>query len=208
MGNSPVDSTPSDNRDVLFQSAYGCIPKVALYGLIPFLALVSGFFFVRAVWFGEGLAIRGIKLSPETVAYWICPGIWLLCGFLLLLDIYRRFHPQCIVITQDELLLPKGRFTNDIIQICWNDLNATIFAGRIAFIEIYETTCLADLHGTKSRIASNLFRDFDDFATFALIVGEHMGKDWAIKGFMPGAMRGNEEQAQLAIERIRSREDN
>lgn len=208
MGKPPVDSTLSEDRDVLFQSAYGCIPKVVLYGLIPFLLVVSGVFFVRAVWFGEGMAIRGIRLSPETVAYWICPAIWLLCAFLHLLDIYRHIHPQCIVVTEDEVLLPKGRFTSEIIQIRWNDLSATIFAGRIAFLEIYEITCLDDLHGTKSRIASNLFRDFDDFATFALIVGEHMGKDWSIKGFLPGAMRGNQEQARLAIDRIQAREDN
>ncbi len=208
MADRPADSTPDKNCDVLFQSVYGSIPKVVLYGMIPFLFLGSGALFVHAVWFGGGIAIKGFKLSPEAAAHWVCPAIWLLCALVLVLGIYRHIHPQCIVLTEDELLLPKGRFTAEIVRIRWHDLKATIWSGQISFIDIYEVTCLDALHGTKTRIASNLFRDFDDFATFALIVGEQMGENWSIKGFLPGAIRGNQKQARRATGRIPAREDN
>ena len=207
MNDPPADSPANENRDVLFQSAYGGIPKFALYGFMPFLILVAGALFVSAVWFGNGIAIKGFKLSPETVAYWICPAILLMCVGILVLEVYRRIHPQRIAITKDELLLPKGRFTAEIIRIRWNDLKATIWSGQISFMDIYEITCLDGLHGTKTRIASNLFRNFDDFATIALIVGEQMGEDWSIKGFLPGAIRGNHKLARRTSERIRLRED-
>ena len=207
MNDRPNGSPANEIRDVLFQSAYGGLPKFVLYGFIPFLGLVSGVLFVRAVWFGGGIAIKGFQLSPETVAYWVCPGIFLLCACLLVLAIYRRMHPQSIVITKDELLLPKGRFTAEITRIRWNDLKATIWSGQISFMDIYEITCLDGLHGTKTRIASNLFRDFEDFATIALIIGEHMGEDWSIKGFLPGAIRGNQKLARRTSGRIQARED-
>ncbi len=207
MADRPVNSTPDKNRDVLFQSAYGDIPKVVLYGMIPFLFLVSGGLFIYAVWFGGGVAIKGFKLSPETVAHWICPTIWFLCALVLVLGVYRQLHPQSVVLTEDELLLPKGRFTADIVRIRWNDLKATLWSGQISAIDIYEITCIDSLNKTKTRIASNLFRDFDDFATFALIVGEQMGEDWSIKGFLPGKFRGNQKLARRATDRIQARED-
>ena len=206
MDDPPDDSTANENCDVLFQSAYGGIPKFALYGFLPFLILVSGVLFVSGVWFGNEIAIKGFQLSPETVADWVCPAILLMCVGLLVLEVYRRIHPQRIAITKDELLLPKGRFTAEIIRIHWNDLEATLWSGQISFIDVYEITCLNGLHGTKTRIASNLFRDFDDFATMALIVGEHIGEDWSIKGFLPGAIRGNQKLARRTSGRIQSRE--
>ena len=207
MDDRRAHSTGKENRDVLFQSAYGGIPKFVLYGFMPFVTLVSAALFVSAVWFGNGIAIKGFKLSPATVAYWVCPAIMLLCAGLLALEIYRRMHPQSIALTKDELLLPKGRFSAEIIRIRWNDLEATLWSGKISFIDVYEVTCLDGSHGTKTLIASNLFRNFDDFATFALIVGEQMGEDWSIKGFLPGAIRGNQKHAQRAIGRIQIHED-
>ena len=109
--------------------------------------------------------------------------------------------------TEDELLLPKGRFTAEIIRIRWHDLTASIWSGQISFIDIYEVTCGDGLHGSKTKIASNLFQDFDDFATFALIVGEHMGEDWSIKGFLPGAIRGDRKQARRVINHTRVDDD-
>ncbi len=138
MASPPTDSTSDDNRDVLFQSAYGDIPKIVLYGMIPFLFLGSGALFVHAVWFGGGIAIAGFKLSPETVARWVCPAIWFLCALVLVLGTYRQLHPQCIVITEEELFLPKGRFTSEVIRIRWSDLKATIWSGQFSAIDIYE----------------------------------------------------------------------
>ena len=207
MADRPANSKPDQNRDVLFQSAYGDIPKFVLYGMIPFLFLVTGTLFVHAVWFGGEIAIKGFKLSPEAVTHWICPAIWFLCAAVLVAGVYRQLHPQCVVITEDELLLPKGRFTSEVNRIRWNDLKATLWSGQISGIDIYEVTCLDGLHGTKTRIASNLFRDFDDFATFALIVGEQLGEDWSIKGFLPGKFRGNQKLARRATGRIQARED-
>ncbi len=208
MADRPADSTPDENRDVLFQSAYGDIPKFVLYGTTPFLFLVAGALFVYAVWFGGGITIAGFKLSPETVAHWVCPAIWFLCALVLVLSVYRQLHPQSVVITEDELFLPKGRFTAEVNQIRWNDLKATLWYGRIKGYDLYEITCLDGWHGTKTRIASALFRDFDDFATFALIVGEQMGEDWSIKGFRPGKLRGDHKLARRVTGRIQAREDN
>ncbi|MFM9960220.1 MAG: hypothetical protein ACKV2Q_03230 [Planctomycetaceae bacterium] len=208
MADRPAASTPDEDRDVLFQSAYGDIPKVVLYGMIPFLFFVAVALFVHAVWFGGEIAIKGFKLSPEAVTHWICPAIWFLCALVLVMGVYRQLHPQSVVITENELLLPKGRFTSEVIRIRWNDLKATLWSGQISGIAIYEITCLNGLHGSKTMIASNLFRDFDEFATFALIVGEHMGEDWSIKGVLPGKIRGNYKLARRATGRIQAREDN
>ncbi len=207
MHDRPNDSHPSKKREVLFQSEYGGIPKFVLYGFIPFLFLVAGVLLVRAVGFNAGIIIKGFKLSPETVTFVVCPVIMLPCILIMILGIYRRSHPQQIVITDNGLFLPKGRFTAEIIRIRWHDLTATIWSGKISFMDIYEVTCLDSEHGTKISIASNMFRDLDDFATFALIVGEHMGEDWSIKGSQPGVIRGNQKQARLTSDRIRSREE-
>ena len=151
--------------------------------------------------------MKGIQLTPERVRFVLCPATWLLCVFIMAHGIYRRIHHQSVVITKDELLLPKGRFTAEITRIRWNDLKATIWSGQISFMDIYEITCLDGLHGTKTRITSNLFRDFDDFATIALILGEQMGEDWSIKGFLPGAFRGDQKLARQTSRRIQTRED-
>ncbi|MBC7817670.1 MAG: hypothetical protein IAG10_12320 [Planctomycetaceae bacterium] len=206
MDDPPDDSHPNENRDVLFQLAYGGMPRFFLYGIVPFFVLAAVFFFVNADFFKGGFAIKGVQLSPERVAFVVCPAMLLMCAVVLVLEVYRRFHPQRIVITEDGLFLPKGRFTDEIIDIRWNDLKATIVS-KGSIYEIYEVMCLDGLHGTKTRITSVLFPDFDDFATFALILGKQMGEDWSIKGFLPGAIRGNQKQAQLTSDRIRFRED-
>ena len=206
MDDPSNDSTQKKNRDVLFQSAYGGIPKFVLYRVIPFMLLATVFLFAIADSFKGRFALKGVQLSPERVRFVLCPAILLMCAVIIGLEVYRRFHPQRIVITEDGSLLPKGRFTAEIIDIRWNDLKATIVS-KGSIYEIYEVTCLDGLHGTKTRITSALFPDFDDFATFALIVGKQMGEDWSIKGFLPGAIRGNHKQARLASNRIRFRED-
>ena len=177
MDDPSNDSTQKKNRDVLFQSAYGGIPKFVLYRVIPFMLLATVFLFAIADSFKGRFALKGVQLSPERVRFVLCPAILLMCAVIIGLEVYRRLHPQSIAITKDELLLPKGRFNSDIIRIRWNDLEATLWSGQISFMDVYEVTCLDGLRGTKILIASNLFRDFDDFATFALIVGEYMGQD-------------------------------
>ena len=42
---------------------------------------------------------------------------------------------------------------------------------------------------------------------FALIIGEFVGEDWSIEGFLPGKIRGDQMQAGRASRRIQSRED-
>ena len=138
---------------VLFQSSYGDVSKLLLYRGVPILLLASGVLFVD-----------GRMMIPFLM--------WLLCGFLLANHIYRRFHPQRIVITPDGLLLPKGRFTTEEVHIPWEDLTATLFSSSL----VHEVTCVDCQRGTKIRIASTLFQDFDDFASFANIVGKHVGE--------------------------------
>ena len=65
MANRPADAAPKESRDVLFQSAYGGLPKFALYGFLPFLMLVAGALFVSAVWFGNGIDIQRIQGNDE-----------------------------------------------------------------------------------------------------------------------------------------------
>ncbi len=156
----PFEESESDSSEVLFQSPYGEVPKSILYRVVPFLLLASG-----VIWFTSA---KGAAL--------ICPGIWLLCGLHLAMHIYRRLHPQRIVITTDGLLLPKGRFTAEEVRIRWDDLTATLFAGRIKHQPLYEVTCIDCQRGTKVPIASTRFQNFDDFASFANIVGKHVGE--------------------------------
>lgn len=190
MSAPPDDADSGDTPDVLFESAYGTFPRFFWYGVIPFLLMVSGTLFARAVWFGQGIAVRSVKLSPQVVAWVVCPGMWLLCATIIGLAIYRRLHPQRVILTTSGLQLPKGRFTDETVFIPWDRLEADIDGRRIAFLVACDVTCLDAIDGTTARIASLLFHDFDDFATFARIVGAQVGEDWSIKGFLPGTFRG------------------
>ena len=179
-----------NDDEVLFQSSYGDFPWMIPYLAVPFLIIVSGILFVCAVWFPNGMIMRGINFTPWFAKVIICPGIWLLCGLISVLSIYRRLHPQRVVLTPDGMLLPRGRFTSREVFIQWDNLEATLFATRVKMQDIYEITCIDVDQDVKIRIASLLFRTFDEFATFAYIVGQHIGEDWSIKGFLPGKKRG------------------
>ncbi len=207
MDRSSDDSMQHKHGEILFQSEYGGYPKYALYGFLPFLLLVAGGLLVYAIGFNGGVNIKGMKVSPTGVAYGICPVIFLLCAIAVGSEIYRRYHPQQIVITERGLVLPKGRITNEVIHIRWNDLTATLTVGSFMVLEVYDVACIDSTHKSRVNISSPLFRRFDDFATFALIIGEFMGENWSIKGFLPRAFRGSERQARRASQRIQIRED-
>lgn len=185
---------PVDEDEVLFESAYGGFPKLLLYGAVPFLICVGAALFVCAVWFPNGQVMKSMIFSPDIAKNVVCPGIWSLCALLFLLNLYRNFHPQRIVITNAGLVLPKGRFTAEEVEIAWDDLSATLFTSRVEMHDMYEVTCVDNQSGTKVRIASMLFREFDDFASFARIVGRRVGEDWSIKGFLPGTIRGRKKK--------------
>ena len=155
MNHSSDDSPQNEQGEILFQSDYGGYPKYALYTLLPFLLLLAGGLLVYAIGFNGGIAIRGIKVSPAVVAYGICPVIFLLCAIVVGSEIYRRFHPQRIVITEDGLILPKGRFTNDEIHIRWNDLTATMTIGSFAVIDVYDVACKDSSHKTTTGVSTN-----------------------------------------------------
>lgn len=72
-------------------------------------------------------------------------------------------------------------------------------------LDVYDIACFDRKHKSKVNISSPLFRRFDDFATFALIVGDNVGEDWTIKGFLPGVTRGNKKQARKVFQRIQLR---
>lgn len=199
------DESPLYEDEILFQSAYGGYPKYALYSFLPFLLLIAGGLLVRAIWFKGGIDIRGFRISPSVVAYGICPVILLLCPIVIGSEIYRRLHPQRIVITEDSLFLPKGRFTNDVVRIPWKDLRASMLLGSFAVIDVYDVTLIDSSRKTKTNISSPLFRRFDDFATFAHIIGLVVCEDWSIKGFLPGSVRGNQIAAQRVAKQIRIR---
>ncbi|MDA1231782.1 MAG: hypothetical protein O2856_13490 [Planctomycetota bacterium] len=202
MSHSSDDPTQHKQVEILFRSEFGGYPKYALYGFLPLLLLVAGGLMIYAIGFNGGMNIKGLKVSPAVVAYGICPVIFLMCVVVIGSEIYRRFHPQRIVITERGLVLPKGRFTNEVIHIRWNDLTATLTVGSIAVLDVYDVACINSTRRTKVNISSPLFRRFDDFAAFALIIGEFMGEDWSIKGFLPGAVRGSQQLARQVSQRI------
>jgi hypothetical protein len=184
------DSGAADPPQVIFSSAYGGLPRFILYGVIPFLLLVSAVFMVRAVWFNEGLLLKSIRVSPGVVAFVICPVIWSLCGLLAALEVYRYRNPQFVLASTWGVRLPKGRFTAETVSIAWDDLQASLEGSNLKGWHVYELHCSHLQTGESARVTSALFRDFDDFATFSNILAEHMGQDWTIKGFWPGTVRG------------------
>lgn len=187
------DVTTEPQPEVLFDAAYGEFPKFLWYFVMPVLLVAAVVLYVRARWFGTGMILEGFKLSPNAVATIVCPVMWGLCALLIVLAAYRRRHPQQVLVTAEELVLPKGRFTDETIRIRWADLAATMYHGHAKFFEIYEVTCIDRQSGAKARIASMLFQEFDDFATFALLIGEHQGQNWSIPGFLPGTFRGRKD---------------
>jgi len=179
--------------DILFQSAYGGVPKFVLLGAVPFLMFATGAVFSRAVWFNAGIDFRGIELSPAAVIYGVCPVLVVLCALLPGAEIYHRLRPHRVLLTTRGVTVPKRRFSAQEVHIPWSDLKATrvVYTG---FYDMYEVRCVDRRNGTKATVYSAMFRHFDDFATFALIVGERVGQDWSIKGFLPGTFRGNRQQ--------------
>ncbi len=207
MVRSSDDPMQLKQDEILFQSEYGGYPKFAMYGFLPFLLLIAGGLLVYANGFDGGMNIKGMEIPPSVVAFGICPIIFLLCAIVVGTEIYRRYRPQQIVITETALILPKGRFTNDVVHIHWKHLRAKLTIGSFIVLDVYDVACIDSRHQSKVNISSPLFRRFDDFATFALIVGDFIGEDWTIKGFLPGVVCGNKKQAQRASQRIQFGED-
>lgn len=185
-----ADVRSVSGEQVILSSKYGGLPRSFWYFVIPFLVLVSTVFFIRAVWFGEGILVRNVRVPPDVITFAICPLIWGLCGLLVALEVYRFRNPQRILVTTWGVKLPKGRFTSETVCIAWEDLEAKVEARNLSGWHVYEFIC-TDLRNEASvRVNSMLFRDFEDFATFMLIMAEHMGQDWKIRGFWPGTIRG------------------
>ncbi len=90
MNDPSAGSPASENRDVLFQSAYGGIPKFVLFGMIPFLMIGAALLFVNADLFQGRFALKGIQLTPERVRFVLCPATWLLCVFIMSRRIQSR----------------------------------------------------------------------------------------------------------------------
>lgn len=187
--------------EVIFSSTYGGFPRFFWYFVIPFLLVVSAFLFVRAVWFGEGILFRNIRVPPNWIAFAVCPGIWSLCLLLVVLAIYRRWNPQRVLVTTRGVELPKGRFTSETVSIKWGNLEADVEARNLSGWRVYEVICTDLSNETVVRVTSMLFPALDDFATFLLILGEHMGQDWKIKGFWPGTIRGKKPPRSIPDDR-------
>ncbi len=192
MHHADDKSFAADQHELIFATSYRNLPRFFLYFIIPFLLLVPALFFIRAAWFGEGPLIGDIRVPPSVVMYVICPIFWLLCGMLVAIEVYCRRNPQFIMVTTWGLSLPKGRFTSETILIAWDDLQAEIVWQTLTGWRVYDLTCTDMRHDTSVKVTSMLFRDFDDFATFTLILGRYLGEDWTISGFWPGTIRGKQ----------------
>lgn len=180
----------ADQPQILFSSTYGGFPRFIWFALIPLMLLASAVLFVNAVWFPDGVLFDTAPVSPSIAAYVICPLIWILCALFAALEVYRLRNPQFVLVSTWGVRLPKGRFTSENIAIAWDDLNASLKAERFKGFSVYEIFCEDMRNGASARVTSALFRSFDDFATFARIMGEQIGRDWSIKGFLPGTVRG------------------
>lgn len=190
MNEADDKSVDDDEQSVIFSSTYGGLPRFFWYFVIPFLLLVSAVFFIRAMWFGEGFLLRSIRVPPGVIAFAICPVLWGLCVLLVAIEIYHHRNPQFILVTNWGVKLPKARFTAETISIAWDDLQATLETRNLKGWHVSEIVCTDLRNDASARVSSALFRDFDDFATFALILARHMGQDWSFKGFWPGTFRG------------------
>jgi len=177
-------------ENVVFSSSYGVFPRFFWCAVFPVLLFGSAVLFVRAVWFNEGIPLASIRVPPSVVAVVVCPMMWILCGLLIGLQIYRHRNPQFILVTSRGVTLPKGSFTAETISIAWDDLQAMMKGSNLIGWHVYEITCTDLESWASARISSALFRDFDDFATFSRILNEHMGQDWPIRGSWPGTVRG------------------
>ncbi|NND99791.1 MAG: hypothetical protein HKN47_20925 [Pirellulaceae bacterium] len=187
-GSAQVPLLPGEQIE--YQSPYGAIPKFLLFALIPFLLIMSAAVSVRAHWYNKGVEFQLIPLSPINTAYAFSAVGILICCIGVLLEIYHRMHPREVIVTNQRLILPRHRFTDQTISIAWGEFSAKMVMNRFVFFEFYDIT-LRDLQSkSKTIIRSAHFRNFDDFATFALLIGETLGMDWSIKGFLPGRTRG------------------
>lgn len=202
MTDSARDPQASNPPSVVFCSAYGGLPRFFWYAVIPFLLLASGVLFVRAVWFGEGMRHASFQISPSVIAYGVCPFLWFLCGLLVAFSVYRIWNPQQILVTTRDVRLPKGRLTAETVSIAWNNLEATLTTKNLQGWHLYEIHCKDLNHETSVQVASLLFRDLDDFATFLLIMGHHMGQEWSIPGFRPGTLRGDQAALNRFIQAV------
>lgn len=190
MNNADDESVTDDQHQIIYSTSYGHFPRFFWYAVIPFLLLVPAVFFIRALWFGEGLLIRNIGVPPKVVMSVICPIFWALCGLLVAAEVYRCRNPQFIEVTSWGVSLPKGRFTSETVCIPWSDLQVSLEGKNLSGWHVYDLT-FTDLGSeATASLTSMLFRNFDDFATLTLIMGDHMGQEWSIKGFWPGTIRG------------------
>ena len=143
-----------------------------------------------SLWWDEGILFNRTKVSPTIVAYVICPFV--ACLFLVGvgLEIYHRIHPRQVIVTNRRLILPKHRFTEQTHVIAKSDLQARLKESTLGWMELYDIKMVDRRHGTKAIIRSVHFRSFDDFATFAGLIGRTQGLEWTFKGFLPGTKRG------------------
>jgi hypothetical protein len=176
--------------EVLFRSGYGGFPKFLWYFGLPAWIGLTLVFFVFADDLARGFPVRGVRVSPAVIRGVLCPVMGGMCAMIVGLGIYRRQNPQEIVVTSEGVVLPRGRWTRETISIPWRSLHATLYRAHFSFMDFYEVTCVDRRNQSMTRVASLLFRDFDDFATFAQLVGRRMGEDWSIAGFLPGTTRG------------------
>jgi hypothetical protein len=167
---------------ILFSSNYGGFPGFIWFAVIPFLLVFSAALFVDAVRFDGRFLLTSVRISPDLAAFVICPCIWVLCGLIVSLEIYRRLHPQFILVSTCGVQLPKGRFTAEKIDIAWDDLHAILEATSFKGWQVYEFHFEDVRSGSRARISSALFRRYREFAEFATILGEQMGREWPIRG--------------------------
>jgi hypothetical protein len=181
---NPEDSGAESAAEprILFSSAYGGFPRFVWFAVIPLLLLFSAAVFIDAVWFDGQFLLQNARMSPNLASYVICPAIWGVCGLIMLLEIYRHLHPQFILVSTWGLRVPKGRFTSENIAIAWDDLNAMLEGTNFKGMQVYEFHFEDVRSGARARVTSALFRRYAEFATFATILGEQMGREWPIKG--------------------------
>ena len=150
-----------DSDRTLYKTPYGRLPKLMLYGGLPFLTGASIFLFIWATQFGGVVEINGLPISPKFVAWGIAPGLLLLVVGCVVVEINQRRDPRRVVLTSTSIIVPKGRLAAGELRLGWKGMQATI-----STLWFMTDVSLKNAKGEKARLNSMMFPSGNSFEAF------------------------------------------
>lgn len=146
---------------VLFQCAYGRLPKLMLFVGLPFLTAASVGLFIATIWFGVEFEIRRLPIPPALMAYGIAPGMMLLVIGCVFVEVNQRKYPRRIVVQENGILVPKGRIKTGEMLLSWKGMTAKITAAGFM-----SDVRLKNKAGQSTRLNLMMFPTQEDFDGF------------------------------------------